>query len=366
LTQNRRALVIGAGLAGCATARALARRGWSVTVVAAAPGPDASDVPAAVLAPPPLPGNDPVTAFRYRAGRIARVFYDAVERAAGARARLGDGVLLVPKRARDHLRIRHLGEAGHGPVRVDAVRASALSGADLDSACIHHPRGGWYAPPSLRSVMLAHPRVEIAIEAHVARVRRHGGHWSALDDDGNILAAAPVCVVAAGIASPALLPAISRSLVAARGQATAVVDDGRLRMGVSGNGYAVPDGDGRLWLGATITRDDDDPRPRDADDERNLAVFGRLWPHSPLPRAVARFAGVRATTRDRLPLAGELDDGLWINAGHGTQGLLSAPLTALLLARSITAGRSHPLLARMHPERHALAPRTTPAATALS
>lgn len=364
MTRPPRALVIGAGLAGCSTARALARHGWTATVVAAPPGLDASDIPAAVLAPPPLPGNDPVTAFRYRAGRIARAWYAGLESGPHGRARLGSGVLLVPKRERDHRRFGRLPDSGDGPIRVSTETAAALSGAEIDTPCVHHPHGGWFVPAALRQAMLAHPRIQPTIEADVAEIRRRDGHWTALDGDGTVIAAAPVCVVAAGIASPRLLPAVTSALIPARGQATAVAG-GRLRMAVSGNGYAVPDADGRLWLGATIARGDDDPSPRDTDDERNLAMFGHLWPNAPLPRPLAAFTAVRATTRDRLPLAGPLDEGLWINAGHGTQGLLSTPVTALLLARAITGGSSHPLLARLHPDRPALTRQPGPSATTL-
>jgi glycine/D-amino acid oxidase-like deaminating enzyme len=52
-----------------------------------------------------------------------------------------------------------------------------------------------------------------------------------------------------------------------------------------------------------------------------------------------RFVAIRATTSDRLPLVGPLDDGLWINAGHGAHGLMTAPLAAIRLARWIARGK---------------------------
>jgi tRNA 5-methylaminomethyl-2-thiouridine biosynthesis bifunctional protein len=364
LTQPPRALVIGAGLAGSASARALARHGWTTTVVSAPPGSDASDIPAAVLAPPPLPGNDPVTAFRYRAGRVARAWYASIEAGPDGRACLGSGLLLVPGRERDHRRFGQLPDSGDGPIRVSPGRASALSGAEIDTTCVHHPHGGWFAPAALRQAALVHPCIQPTVEAGVAAIRRRDGLWTALASDGTAIAAAPVCVVAAGIASARLLPALTSRLTPARGQATAVAG-GCLRMAVSGNGYAVPDADGRLWLGATIARGDDDPRPREADDERNLAVFAQLWPSAPLARPTGAFTAVRATTRDRLPLAGQLDEGLWVNTGHGTQGLLSTPVSALLLARAITGAGSHPLLARLQPDRPTLTRHPGPSATIL-
>jgi len=350
LSGSKRALVIGAGLAGCTTALALARRGWSCRLVAIPREASASDIPVAVLAPPPLPGGDAVTAFRFRAARFARGWYAAVTQEIPGRGCLGRGVLLVPKRERDHRRLACLPIEGPGPVRVAAATASSLCGVALDVDCVLHPAGGWFDPSVLRRQMLELAGTANPINAFAGGLARMRDEWIALDARGAAIASAPVCVVAAGMGSAHLLPVLRHRLTPARGQATAVA--GRpLKLALSGAGYAVPDADGRTWFGATIERGGAATELRAADDARNLRVHDRLWPDQPAPPVAARFAAVRATTRDRLPLAGELDDGLWVNAGHGTQGLLSSPLTASLLARAIATGRGHPLLAAMAPDR---------------
>lgn len=351
MTDRSCALVIGAGVAGCSTAFALARHGWSVRMLAAPSGGDASDVPAAILAPPPLPGNDHVTAFRYRAAAIAGAWY----RHLGTRhpaIRLGRGVLLLPKRERDHRRFSQLPHSGAGPVRVSANRAAAMSGASLRQPCVYHPGGGWFDPAALRAALRDHEAIEGPMPVTCSGLRRRGSHWIAIGQGGEEIAAAPTCIVAAGMGSAWLVPAFEPLLTPARGQVTAVRCS-RLRMAVSGNGHAVPGADGRIWLGATIERGDDDGAPRDADDRSNLALHGRLWPDEPIPQACASFAAVRTTTRDRLPLAGMFEEGLWINTGHGTQGLLTTPVTALLIARAISRRCVHPLLRRLSPDRRA-------------
>lgn len=321
-----------------------------MVTVLAMPGTVASDVPAAVLAPPPLPGNDPVTAFRRLGARVTQAWCARLQRSTGMNGRLGSGVLLLPQRERDHRRFARLPRGGPGPVRLTGEEASALSGTRLDAPCAYHPGGGWFAPAAFTDALLRHAGATPLKDVPVATLERDRDEWIARDDEARSIARAPVCVLAAGMACSILAPSIRHCLIPARGQASAVSPNA-LRMAVSGGGYAVPDAEGRLWLGATIERGESDTTVRAPDHEANLALYRRLWPASGTPSIIDAFVAVRATTRDRLPLAGHLGEGLWINTGHGTQGLASAPLTGTLLARAIAGRRGHPLLRRLHPGR---------------
>lgn len=349
----RHALVIGAGLAGCSTAAALTRHGWDVSVIAAG-GPAASDVPAAVLAPPPLPGNDPVTEFRRRGASTTRALCNRLQHTVGKSGLLGSGVVLLPQRERDQRRFARLPEAGNGPIRLDARTASDWSGAELQTPCAYHPVGGWFDPTAFRDALLQYAGGPHVIHASACRLERVADQWVARARNGDELAAAPIAVVAAGMHSITLVSGLDGLLIPARGQATAVAADGaagRLRLATSGGGYAVPSVQGTAWFGATLGRGDDALTARASDHERNLALHRRLWPQAALPAVRGEFVAIRATTRDRLPLAGPVDRDLWVSTGHGTQGLMSAPLAAALLARAITSGRIHPLLQRMDPGR---------------
>lgn len=347
------ALVIGAGLAGCSVAAALARRGFRVGVIGGAE-PAASAIPVAVLAPPPVPGNDPVTALRRRGARVTAAWCHRLEAATGDCGRLGRGVLLLPHRERDRARFARLPRRGAGPVRVDPAAAAELGGIEVGDDCVHHPGGGWFDPAGLCRALLSRAGIPAPLAARVAGLEYRAGRWSARDAQGGELARAPLVVVAAGIGSARLLPGLP--LVPARGQATAIAATGPvagLRLAVSGGGYAVPGPDGRAWLGATLQRGTADAAPRSDDDTRNRALAARLWPGVGMPPTEGAFAAVRATTRDRLPLVGPVAPGLWCATGHGTQGLATAPLSALLLADAIARGGPSPLLRRLDPYRAA-------------
>jgi tRNA 5-methylaminomethyl-2-thiouridine biosynthesis bifunctional protein len=136
---------------------------------------------------------------------------------------------------------------------------------------------------------------------------------------------------------------------------------------ISGRHYVIPDGR-TVLTGATFERDTRDNMIRDCDHRSNLAGLSALFPNlSVNPMAVDGWAGVRATTPDRLPLVGPLADysatqqvyasirhglplknypslpqigGLFVLGGLGSRGIVTAPLAAKALADFLTAGNT--------------------------
>jgi tRNA 5-methylaminomethyl-2-thiouridine biosynthesis bifunctional protein len=101
-------------------------------------------------------------------------------------------------------------------------------------------------------------------------------------------------------------------------------------------GYAIPMRGGVLF-GATHDRDVTDTDVREEDNARNLALVAKGLPDlaaqlSGLP--LEARASIRATTPDRLPLAGSVAEGLWVLSGLGSKGFCAAPL----LAEHVAAG----------------------------
>ena len=170
---------------------------------------------------------------------------------------------------------------------------------------------------------------------------------------GATILEAETVIVAAGWGSAALVA--GAPLAPVRGQADWVED-------VSGppvawGGYASPTAVGLLF-GATHERSETAAEVSDGATEANLRTLAARLPQlASRVEATARTgrrAAVRATTPDRLPLAGELAPGLFVLTGLGSRGFCVAPLLAEHLA-ALATGAPSPLpaslAARVGPKR---------------
>ena len=195
--------------------------------------------------------------------------------------------------------------------------------------------------------------------ATVGRIEAEADGWRVLDADGALIVQADVVVIAAGWGSAALAPALA--LAPVRGQADWV--PGVQTAAAAWGGYVAPTGSGLLF-GATHERGETEGGLTAPATARNLATVAAR-----LPELASRIAAagpgeartaVRATTPDRLPLAGAVPgaEGLFILGGLGSRGFCAAPLLAEHVA-AMALGAPSPLpaalAARIDPSRAALA-----------
>jgi len=329
--------IVGAGLAGAAAALSLARRGWKVTVLDAAPtaAAGASGLPVGLLVP-------------------------QLSRDDGARTRLTRaGVRMTHQWCHTLL---HSG-ADWAPC---GVQQQLLDATPPDA--VWHPNGAWIKPARLVAACLDHPDVLFRGGAAVAQVQRDGGDWLLLAADGAVLARARQLVIAAAAGSMPLLECIRRTMAPATaglphfkpmqilgGQVSwgmeRAGDETHFPAGpVNGHGSFVPHvpTDGAFAWVAGASYETDAPPRRDAHTIglENLGRLARLLPdaaHALAPRfsagEVHSWHGNRCATPDRLPMVGALQAGgmppIWINASMGSRGLTYAVLCAELLAASL-------------------------------
>jgi glycine oxidase ThiO len=124
--------------------------------------------------------------------------------------------------------------------------------------------------------------------------------------------------------------------------------------------YLVPRSDGRVLVGATVERAGFVKEVTAAGVQGLLASAIALAPSLESARVAGAWAGLRPGTPDGLPILGESPvRSLILAAGHFRNGILLAPITALLIADVVTGARSRDLSA-FSPDRFA------PAARALS
>ena len=349
-----RVAIIGAGIAGASLARALGAQGVRPLVIADG-GPAASGFPAALVTPRLDVGDAVLAGLFAQALERAGHLYGDIEGAIISR-----GILRLEHGPRDADRFH---KAADQPVwapgameRLDAARVSARLGEPLERGGLLMAGAMTVRPSAILGDGLAGAN---RIEGRAVALDRQGGIWRVLDSQGRVLAEAETVVLAAGWGAAGLGVV---ELQPVRGQASWAALDDPPAMGAAWGGYGAPTGDGVLF-GATHDRDETDAAVRPDDDRRNLETLAGA-----LPALAARVeatevhsgAAIRAVTRDRLPVAGRLEDGLYVLGGLGSRGFAVAPLLAEHVAALIT-GAPSPLPAagarRVDPLRAALRPK---------
>jgi tRNA 5-methylaminomethyl-2-thiouridine biosynthesis bifunctional protein len=308
--------VIGAGIAGAALARAFKALGLRPLVVDAGDGSAASGNPAALVTPALDAGGGA------RAQFYAQAFARAVDvyQALGPAAVIGRGVEQLARSKRD-------------PARFQAVREGSLF---ADGALTATTGGGLLFEDGL----VIRPSTVIdawldgcdRIQARVERLEYRQGRWRLHGEDG-VIAEADVAVIAAGMGSGPLMgnPAAFSPV---RGQASWALGL-EIDHAVAWGGYACPI-DGGVLFGATHDRGRTDLELSADDHPRNLATLAQGLPDLAAEaegRPLDGRAAVRATTFDRMPVAGALEPaGLYLLGGLGSRGFCTAPLLAEHLA----------------------------------
>jgi len=385
----RHAIVIGAGIAGCATAASLARRGWRVRVLDSADGPagaGSGNPQAALFAQ--LPARDtPHGEFALHAYLYATRFYPAL--LAGITAAMSRCGLLQLYGPEDAKALKTLSDRyadARELVRfVDAGEASRICGQRVAFPGLYLPASGWISPRAACARLLEHARIETRFSVHAVELARRADEWQVRSAGGEIFGA-PNVVLANAHGATALLTDLALPLERLRGQITQLAASslpGGLRCVVCGDGYVTPAHAGALCCGASFVRGDDDMRERESEHRDNIARVAALFPDfdasMPDGIVVGGRVGQRCASADRAPLLGPVPDetafryryaalarnareyiaregaflpGLYLNIAHGSRGMVSAPLAAEALAAAMNSEPS-PLPRRLQ---RALAP----------
>ncbi len=355
------ALVAGAGLAGCTTARALAERGWSVTIVDPALAVDPPRPLAAVLYASPSHHLNAQNRFYLGALLHARRWLRRHDFPRDESEGRLEGVIQHSSDPRIARKMRKVLESGAWPP--DLLAPTGEGGVRIEGA-------GSLRPRAWRRFLLDHPRIT-AISDGVIGIERSDTARIALDS-GRALAgdALVLCTAGAtgGLDGLAWLP-----LRIVRGQVTfcrATAASRRWKHTHCHAGYLTPAFKGVHSVGATFDRRRQEAIVDVDDNERNLAELENHLPE--LWRAlgarnievVGQHAGLRCQPADPLPLVGPrprpehnphtLDRHVWLNIAHGSKGLTHTPLCADMIADRLSG---HPLptdlevVAALAPER---------------
>ncbi|WP_122585606.1 bifunctional tRNA (5-methylaminomethyl-2-thiouridine)(34)-methyltransferase MnmD/FAD-dependent 5-carboxymethylaminomethyl-2-thiouridine(34) oxidoreductase MnmC [Pseudomonas viridiflava] len=370
LHNERKALVIGAGLAGCATAESLANRGWQVSLLErhAAPALEASGNPQGVLYLKLSAHGTALSQLILSGFGHTRRLLERLQRGVNWD---GCGVLQLTFDDKEGKRQAQLAEAFPESLLhlLDQSAAQARSGIRLASGGLFYPEGGWVHPPALCDRQATHPNIRLIAHHEALELRQVGGQWQAWDNE-RLIDSAPV-VVLAGAADIKQFPqSADLPLKRIRGQITRLPEteaSTALSTVVCAEGYVAPARLGEHTLGASFDFNSVDLTPNLADHLGNLQMLEeishdlveRLEAADLPPEHLQGRAAFRCTSPDYLPIVGPLAnreafldafaalgkdarqvpnvacpwlDGFYVNSGHGSRGLITAPLCAELLA----------------------------------
>ncbi len=342
--------VVGAGIAGCTLARTLLARGMNVTLIdkADAPGSAASGNPAALLAPR-LPRERTVLGRIMAASYLHAVrFYDVLA-SEGATVWFGErGGLALARNAdeaeRQSRAISAFGWPEEVMRQVDAQEAAALSGIETEAGGLWFSAAGTLNPLAIAKHLARDIRY---VQADVGGFEKTPGGWVLTAHDGTNIGAYGAIVLAAGVGLMDMPGASHWPLRANRGQLAYLSElRGGPRVPITYGGYLspkipLPNGQMGHVLGATYARRDEVPDAdwhtlRKEDEAQMLSILADHLPSIDGAEPMGGRVSLRATIRDYVPLAGRVDQGLYVLGGLGSRGFLTAPLLSELIADQLT------------------------------
>lgn len=381
LDNQQRAIIVGAGLAGCCSAWALANRGWKVTLLDASTqlASAASSNRLALFRPhitrePSTASEFSVTGFKH----MQALLNESCSQQGESIDFNCDGVL----------QLLHNAEAyPDSPLyqRLTKQQAQALTGLRIASGGLFFDTAGQVNVPSLCRWLTNSRDIDFHAQCQVLTISRHQNFWR-LNCNTSTFDAAHV-VLANGTELANFTDTRELTLIPVRGQTSVVNAPAskipvNLKVAVCGKHSIIPLAEKtnaktktdpaqtakQQWqLGATYQRDSTDDAISDHDDRENVTAANSLFEESLFDASdepvLQSWAGVRATTPDRLPLCGPIPDfgfyhqayadihhgrpatnypdaryqpGLYVIGGFGSRGVSVAAHCASVLANLMT------------------------------
>lgn len=201
--------------------------------------------------------------------------------------------------------------------------ASKLAGVEIDMECLFLSQAGYVSPDKLCHVFAG--GVDAQLNTKIENLKD-------IDADAIIIASGQ------GVKhfeETAFLP-----IKAVRGQITRVKathHSAQMQCNIQYGGYiSPPTKEGWHMLGSTFQRWLDHEELMEEDNADNLAKLGENVPHlvAGLEVLDAR-ASLRTSVPDHFPVAGHLQDHIYISTAHGSHGLVSAIESAKLITKLI-------------------------------
>ncbi len=356
------AIVIGGGIAGCSTAYALARRGFAVTLIERHEklAQEASGNPLAMLYPklsatPSSASMLGLQGFIFTLNLLKNLpdspdYFDAC------------GQLQLAFNQREQAKQAALANDAHllhsGFQQLNANETSAIAGITLRTSGLYLPQAGWVKPAALCQALCCLPQITIVTTRAAFTIEKPVHSWQV--SSANHVFEADIVVICNANDIKQFSQCSSAVITPVRGQLNwfkATTESAKIKTIICGDHHVSPAVDGWHYIGTSYAPNVMNTEINTVDTQQNLNMLNKISPDIyqsiDLSQVQARVA-CRSQTLDYMPLAGQLLDeteirakppryntkpndlpwatGLYVNAGHGSKGMITAPLCAELIA----------------------------------
>lgn len=377
------AVVVGAGIAGAATAYYLAEAGVRVQVLergraANAASGNRQGLLYAKISPHATVQTELLLAgYGHTRRLLARLLPESD-------AWGGQGVLHLNFNEAERKRNQALAaqsQYGHLYRGVSEQEAAELAGIPVFSDGLYWPQGVWLNPAALIHALLSHPNIELHEHTPLLSAEHDGTHWQVNTPQGRLKTEHIVYCCGAdshALPEPNIGALPFRHIRGQTGVAAANAFTQKLRCALSGESYISPSWHKQHGYGASFVLNNNDCTWQPHEEAANRTALHTLNPAlaealfsdglNPIGQAQGH-AAVRCDSFDHLPMVGAVGDAaamqrvyaklaldknyrltapcpylpnVWINTAHGTRGLATAPICAAALAAEIL-GLPNPL-----------------------
>ena len=364
---HKKAVIIGAGIAGLTTAHALLNRGWQVELIEQNPSSamQASGNPQGLVMPKfnlqASRDNDFYnTAFLYAIARLNQLTKQ------GFKDWQQSGILKLVRTKRQAGQLADMNSIEGFVKALSAAEASQIAGLDLQDAALWFPSAGYCSPASLCDYLYTTMAESVSAHFNTQIDRLEYQQQWRLFQQGHLVTEADIIILCNAYQASVFRHTSHLDIQPARGQVSLLAENTlsqSLACPIAYEGYVIPAVQGRHLCGASFIAGDNDCQPRDKEDRENIQMLSQVLPvFQEDEAALSSRASVRAVSRDRMPLVGpvaslellqnsyhdlykgrpdacypasEYYPGLYINAAHGARGLVSSFLSAEIIAAQL-------------------------------
>ena len=358
------AIIIGGGIAGCSTAYALAKRGIVVTLIERHEklAQEASGNPVAMLYPklsakPSKQSALALQGFEFTLNLLKDLnsfkplpnhadFFDAC------------GQIQLAFDAREAARQLQISQQNN-VLLLSAAQASEVAGITLSMGGLYLPQAGWVRPAALCNALASLPLITTITTTNALRINKKSSAWQVALEQNKALEADLVVICNANDIQQ--FPQCSSiEITPVRGQINFFAENNfsrNINTIICSNHSLSPAVSGLHTTGTSYAANDANPNLSETDTLQNLNALRKISPELfaslQLSDVLGRVAW-RSATLDYMPLAGQIVDdeqlranpprynanpadlpwlqGLYVNAGHGSKGMITAPLCGELIA----------------------------------